>query len=328
MHELDLLLARVSRNVHLDYRVVKHADSVLGKLVYYSAYELFVTRYSTRGQHDEVVSAESYLRVVAKRHSVKRRHRLALASRGDKSQLLGLKTADLVNIDEHSVGNGHVSELHCGGYDIYHAASRDSDLSSVPCAYVYYLLNAVNVRGERRDNDPLVRVRGEDILKRLADLTLRGSKSRALCVGGLAHEQKHALSAYLAKARDVHHLAVDGCDVKLEVTRVNDNTERRSYRKTAGVCDGVICVNELDCELTEANGLPRLYAVELRRYGKHVLRKLVFNNSERKIRSVYGRIYLAQNVRYRSYVVLVSVGKDHTPYFFLVGFKIRYIGYD
>ena len=43
LHKLELLLTSVSRNVDLDHRIVKHADSVLGQLVDYPSDKLLVS---------------------------------------------------------------------------------------------------------------------------------------------------------------------------------------------------------------------------------------------------------------------------------------------
>ena len=66
-------------------------------------------------------------------------------SGGDERYLLGLVSLNIVYVYKNPARNVHISKLDSGTHDIEHTASRYGNLSSVSCAYVDDLLNAMNV---------------------------------------------------------------------------------------------------------------------------------------------------------------------------------------
>ena len=221
LHELQLLLAGVTRHVHLDRGIVDDLHVHLGKLIDDASDQLLVAGNGGGGQHDQVGGTQRDLIMIPERHAVECRHRLALTARGDKRQLIRAVLADLGNVDQHASRHLHVAQLHGGGNDIDHAPPRDGDLAPVAGADVNDLLDAVDVGGEGGNDDALLRVHGEDHLQRLAHLLLGGGMPGALGVGGLAHQHQHAVPSQLAQPGDVHHVAVDRRQIQLEVAGVH-----------------------------------------------------------------------------------------------------------
>ncbi len=215
LHELQLLLAGVTRHVHLDRGIVDDLHVHLGKLIDDASDQLLVAGNGGGGQHDQVGGTQRDLIMIPERHAVECRHRLALTARGDKRQLIRAVLADLGNVDQHASRHLHVAQLHGGGNDIDHAPPCDGDLAPVAGADVNDLLDAVDVGGECGNDDALLRVHGEDHLQRLACFFSEGY-ARALGVGGLAHQHQHAVPSQLAQPGDVHHVAVDRRQIQLK----------------------------------------------------------------------------------------------------------------
>ena len=162
MHQLDLLLAGVTRYVYVCGGVVDDAHTHFGQLVDNASHQLFVSGNCAGREYHEVGKSEHDLAVIAKRHAVQSRHGLALATGGDQGQLLGLIALDVIDVNQHAVRHFHVTEGDGGGNNIDHAASRDRDLTLMTCADVNDLLHAVHIRREGRNDDALIGVHGED----------------------------------------------------------------------------------------------------------------------------------------------------------------------
>ena len=130
MHHLDLLAAGVTRNVNLFLFVVDvHTAAV--HFVYDLADENLVSGNRVRTEHDEIARGELDLIVIGKRHTVERRHRLALRPRRDYRDLLGLVAPDVGYVDQHVLRHVHVAEAHRRADDVYHAPPRDGDVPAV-----------------------------------------------------------------------------------------------------------------------------------------------------------------------------------------------------
>ena len=84
LHELQLLLAGMPRDMNLHNRIMQHLHIHAGKLVDDAPYQLFVARNGAGREHHEVIRVERDLRVVAVGHAVERGHRLPLAAGGDQ----------------------------------------------------------------------------------------------------------------------------------------------------------------------------------------------------------------------------------------------------
>ena len=328
-HQLQLLLAGVTRNVDAaDGGIVDHTDSALAELVDNTSHKLFVAGNGAGRDDHDIVAVESDLGVISEGHTVESRHRLTLAAGADQHKLLGAVTLDIVDIDKHALGQIDISELHGRGDDRDHTAAGNSHLPVMPRRDVKYLLNAVNVGREGGNNYALFLIGVENVLERSTDGALRGSVAGSLGVGRLAHQKQNALIAKLAEAGNVHNIALNWCQVQLEVTRVDEHAERCADGQTAGVGNRVVDTDELNAEAAEAHGIVGLHAMEIGVPGQAMLLELVLNDLESQPSAVNGRIYGAQNVRNGADVVLVTVGQHHTADLVPVLFEISDIGND
>ena len=129
--------------------------------------------------------------------------------------------------------------------------------------------------------------------ERFADVLFGGCESRTLCVCRFAHKKENSLFAKLAEASEVHYLAVNRGEVYLEISRVDNSSERCEYRKRAGVRDRVIYVYKFNRQLTRIDNVACFYADKAGLKGDLVLLELVFYYSYGESCSVNGKIKLA-----------------------------------
>ena len=192
----------------------------------------------------------------------------------------------------------------------------------MPRADVDYLLNAVHVRGERGNYDPLVRMVSENVSERFADLFFGHREAGAFGVCRLAEKQGNSLVSELAETGYIHHFSLDRRGVELEIARVYDRSERSVYRQAAGVCDRVVDSDKFNVEGTETDCLARANTLEDRLIGRRQLAELVFDDSESKLCSVYGWVDRAKHVGNCADMILVPVGKDNTAQLLFVCFNV------
>ena len=103
---------------------------------------------------------------------------------------------------------------------------------------VDHLLDAVDVGGERGDDDPPLALR-ELLQQGRADARLRGRDARAVGVGRVAAEQQQAVAADLGEARDVGGAPVDRGLVELVVAGHQHRAELGGDQDAAHVGDRV-----------------------------------------------------------------------------------------
>src|SRR5450759_3861210 len=82
VQDLQLLLTRVSRNVHVRLSAVNDPRAELVEVVDIARHKLFVTRNRGRGENDRISLSNLNLAVVTIGHAAQRRGRLAPGSRG------------------------------------------------------------------------------------------------------------------------------------------------------------------------------------------------------------------------------------------------------
>ena len=219
---------------------------------------LFIAGDGIRRQHDEIVGTKLDLSMLGIRHTVKSRHRLTLASGGNDRDLRGLEAFDLGNVNERSRGDLHVTEIIRRLHDIEHRSAGQGNLSAVRDRVINDLLHAVHVRREGRNDDTALFIAQKDIVKRLTHRNLGGGISRPFGIGGFAHEKQNALLTQLTESRDIHDIAVDRRQIKLEVTRMQDHALGRMHRDRAGVGDRVVDTDEFHVHFARVDGRPPL----------------------------------------------------------------------
>ena len=100
--------------------------------------------------------------MLAECDAVESGHRLALASRGDKCNILWAISSNIPDVDKNAIGQIHIAKLGSSADNVYHTSAKNGNLSAVVMACVDNLLNTVNVRGERSNNKSSVLVLREN----------------------------------------------------------------------------------------------------------------------------------------------------------------------
>ena len=189
-------------------------------------------------------------------------HGLALAAGGDDADLVLGQALDVGQIHQHAVGNVHISQLGGHLHGVLHGAAGDRHLAAVPGRHVDDLLDAVHIGGEGGDDDALLAA-AEQGVKGVAHAALALGKAGALHVGGVGQQGQHALLAQLPQAAQIHHAALDGGGVDLEVAGVHHRAHTALDGEAHRVGDGVVGVDELHGELARPDHLARLAGDEL-----------------------------------------------------------------
>ena len=271
--DLELLLARMARNVQHVRAVVDDLNALAEELVDDTRDGVLVAGDGARRDDDAVAGADLDLLVLGKCHAVQGGHLLALRAGGDDDLLFQRHRLDLVDVDHGVFRRLHVAEVHGDFCHVFHAAARDGDLAPALRRGVHDLLNAVDVGGERRDDDALLAAL-EQAVEGPAHRALTHRVARALDVRRIREQRQNALLAKLAKAGKVDDLAVDGRRVDLEVARVDNGAKSCVDGKRDRVRDGVVHVDELHAELAGLDGHAAFHRDDLRRFEKAVLFEL------------------------------------------------------
>ena len=320
-HHLQLLLAGMTGDVQRRVAVIDDLRALLKQLVNDAADRDLVARNGRGRDDDAVAGVDRDLFVLGKRHTVQRRHRLTLAAGADDNGLAARQAADLRHVHHDAVRNVHIAELRRNAHDVFHAAAGDADLALILCRHVDNLLQAMDIGRKRRDDDALVTVLKE-LIKAVDHARFRGAVAGTLHVRGVRQQREHALVAELAETRQVDHAALNGREVDLEVTRVDDGADRRFDRQRNGIGNAVVRMDELHLEAAELKLIARLFREDLRMVKQVMLFELELNDRRRQRRCIDRHVKLLEHIRDRANVVLVSVRDDHAADAVFVGLQV------
>jgi hypothetical protein len=131
----------------------------------------FVARDDARGEHDEVAGPHLDVLVLAGRDEGDGRVGLALAARGQDDLTLRGQLAQLLERDQEPVRHREVAELGRHRHVAHHALAEERHATLGLLGEIQHLLDAVDVGGERGDDDAPRGV-GESGRERGADQTL------------------------------------------------------------------------------------------------------------------------------------------------------------
>ena len=145
-------------------------------------HQLLVAGNRRRRNDDRIAGNDCHFAVLTHSHARQRRHRLALTARRDDDNLIRRIEIDLVDVDNRAFRRGNITHLKGDRDHVHHAAAQHGDLSLVAHRRVDDLLDAVDVRGKRGDDNALLRVM-KRFVKRRADRALAGRMPLALRVG-------------------------------------------------------------------------------------------------------------------------------------------------
>jgi hypothetical protein len=250
-------------------------------------------------------------RVVVEGDARQRRERLALAAGAEHEHLVVAVLLEVGRLDQRPLGHVDVAQVPRDVDVLAHRAADDANLAPGLHGDVHRLLHPVDVRRERRDENPAGADR-DDLAERLADDALGQCVAGLLGVRGVAEQEVDALAADLRQAPHVGAQAVHGRVVELVVAGHHDAAARGLEHDRDRVGDRVRHAHELQPERPQLDGRPvRVDLAQLRGAQEPVLVELRLDQPERQARRQdLGRAHLTHQVREPADVVLVPVRED------------------
>ena len=103
----------------------------------------------------------------------------------------------------------------------------------------------------------------EDVVKGNAHGPLRLGKSFSLRVGTVGHKGENAFLSDLGKPLQINGVAEYRRVIYLKVSGMNHHARRRIDSKRGSVLDTVVCLDKLNPELAQINGLSVLHDLAL-----------------------------------------------------------------
>ena len=309
--QLDVLLTGVSGCVHI---LADNISTLQQEFIDHGGDCLLVARDGAGGKDNRIVGADGHFAVHAVRHAAEGCHALALAAGGDDHGLLSRIIPELINVDQGIVRHVQNVEIGRGLDDIDHAAAFDDDLSAVFIGVIDDLLHAVHVGGKGCDDNACVCVIAENLIDVPADGLLGRSVAGVLRIGGVAHKGKYAFIAQLSKTLQVDRIAIDRCEIDLEITGVYNGACRRFDGQRSSIYDAVIGLDKFNVKLSQLDNIPERNDMALRNLEKIMLAQLVFDDAHCQPCSVNGNIDLFQNIGQGADVVFVTVGNNKALY--------------
>ena len=305
VHELELLLARMARDVDALVAPVDDVGAELQQVVDRLGDELLVARDRRRRDDDRIARHDADLAVIGHRHARKRRHRFALAARRDDDDPAHRIVADLVDVDDCAFRRVDVAELERNVDDIDHAAAEHGHLALIAHRRVDDLLDAMDVRRERRDDDAAAAV-VERLVERRTDRALARRMALALRVRRVSHHHEHALVAELRETAEIRHLAVNRRIVELEVARMHDHAERCLDGEADRIWNRMVHTDETDAEAADIDDVALHDGMEHRGVDA-VLFETSLEDAEREARAVDRNADLLEHIRQRADMIFVAV---------------------
>src|SRR5215217_6273461 len=222
-----------------------------------------------------------------------------------------VRVGDLVHValvDEHLLGQVQVAQF-ARDLDVPdHGSTRNPDETVVFLGSFHDLADAVDVRSERGNDDSALRPL-EYLVEGVADDPLGGHVAGPLGVGRVAEVREHTFLAQLGEAAEVHRRALYRRQVDLVVAGEQDQTgvSTDSYGDGAGY--RVVDLYKFQAEATEVLLIARLDLAQVALLDSELL-QLAAHEPEGELGRVDRYVELAQQVRQRPDVVLVTVRED------------------
>ena len=297
------------------------------KLVDDIGHRLLIARNRMRRENNGVAGSDLHLPVLIFRHSGQRGHALTLrAGRNDRCFLRRI-IAELFLLDQCVLRYVQTSDRTGRRNDVHHAASLDGNLASVLVGGIDDLLHTVDIGRKGRNDNPRILMLGKNPVDGHTDGFLRLCIARALCVGGVTHQCQNSVLSKLRETLQINGISVNRSVIHLKISGVYHDSHRGIDGKCSGIHNAVVGFDEFHAEASEVYRLPEGNDNPLRGIHHFVLSQLVLNQCNGQSGSVYRDIYLLQNVRKCSDVILMSMRNDKALDLVDVVLQIRDIRY-
>ena len=309
-HQLEILLAGVTGDVDEGVVLVEDLGAATVERVDHAADGALVAGDDTGRDDDQVARGDLHVLVLAGRHQGQRGVRLALAAGGEDHLLVRRQLDHRLQRLHQARRHAQVAEIGGDRDVLFHRASEQRHPATEALGQREHLLDAVDVRGERRQDDPARRA-GEALGQRRAHVDLRARVAGAVHVRRVRAEQGHTPLAQLGEAPVVGGLAVERARVELEIAGEDHGADGRVDRQTDAVDDRVRDPDRLDPERPHVERLARPHRPEVGALQQPVLAQLLGHQRQGHRGAVDGNVQGAQKVGHRTDVVFVAVRQEH-----------------
>src|SRR5229473_2082835 len=260
-------------------------------------------------------------------HELQQKFLFFLAAAGENDDALGIESANVLRPDDHAVGDTQQLER-VGNLDVVdHAAPDEGDFAVYARGNVDDLLNAVNGRSEAGQNHAPRRGAAKFFDAR-NDGALRGCKTGALHVRGIAEQRQHALVAIPGERVQIERGAAHGSLIDFEIAGVDDDAERRANGQGDAIHGAVRHGNEFDFKGADFHETAGYYFAKRGRLQKPRFVESFFYQRQREARPVHGNIQIAQDVGQGANVVFMAMRQHDSANLRAVLFEIGDVGND
>ena len=154
----------------------------------------------------------------------------------------------------------------------------------------------------------------ENTLECFSDLSLCHGKSRAFCIGTVAHQRKYAFFTDLTKTLQINTVSIYRRIVYLKVSGVYNGSCRRIDGQCCRILNAVICLDKLHTETSKIDVLSVFYHFTFYFIKHIVLTKFVVDNADGQLCRINRHIDLFQQICQTTDMVLVTVRDKKSLY--------------
>ena len=310
VHVQQFALIAVAGHMHGGIVSIDHTSAKLHQLVDDLVHAMLVARNQGARKNDSVEFVDGDVAMIAVGDTAKRGHRLALGTGAHVDELVVLHIMGLLQVDDRVFRKSQVAQIRSDGHVANHGTAHEHHLATVLVGGVDNLLHTVHMAGEA-GHDDLARGLGERLIQRRANGGFRLDEAWNLSVGGIHHQQIHALFAELAELHQISDAMVKRQLVKLDIAGIDEASGRSLHEHSQSVRNGMRDVHELKIERTDLQLVTTLDLNQSRIDA--MLLALGFNESQRELgtnqRNVGAEL---QQIRHAADMILVAVGKHQS----------------
>ena len=310
VHVQQFALIAVAGHMHGGIVSVDHAGTKLHQLVDDLVHAMLVARNQGARKNDRVEFVDGDVAMVAVGDTAKRGHRFALGTSAHVDELVVLHVMSLLQVDDRVFRKPQVAQIRSNGHVANHGTAHEHHLAAILVSGINNLLHTVHMAGEA-GHDDLARSLGKCLIKRWANGGFRLDEAWNLSVGGIHHQQIHALFTKLAELYQIGDAMVERQLIKLDIAGVDEASGRSLHEHSQSVRNGMRDVHKLKIERTDLQLVASLDLNQSRIDA--MLLALGFDESQRELgtdqRNIRAKL---QQIRHATDMILVAVGEHQS----------------
>ena len=310
VHVQQFALIAVAGHMHGGIVSIDHAGTKLHQLVDDLVHAMLVAWNQGARKNDRVEFVDGDVAMVAVGDAAKCGHRFALGTSAHVDELVILHVMSLLQIDDRVFRKPQVAQIRSNGHVANHGTAHEHHLAAILVSGVNNLLHAVHMAGEAGHND-LARGLGECLIKRWTNGGFRLDEAWNLSVGGIHHQQIHALFTKLAELHQIGDAMVERQLIELDIAGIDEASGRSLHEHSQSVRNGMRDVHKLKIERTDLQLVASLDLNQSRIDA--MLLALGFDESQRELGTDQRNIRTKlQQIRHATDMILVAVGEHQS----------------